>query len=399
MKNKISDLALFGGKVLFDKPIHVGRPNIGNHKKILNKIEKVLDNCWLTNNGPAVQEFEHNISKLLGVKHCIAMCNGTVALEILIRALGLSGEVIIPSFTFVATAHALQWQGITPVFCDINPETHTIDPEGIEKMITPRTSGIIGVHLWGRPCEVELLEKIAQKHKLKLMFDAAHSFGCSYKNRMIGSFGEAEVFSFHATKFCNTFEGGAVVTNNDELAAKIRLMKNFGFSGYDNVVYIGTNGKMSEVCAAMGLVSLENLNEFISVNYENYQLYKKRLSDISGLKMLEYNEKEKNNFQYIIFEVDEAETNISRDDIIKVLHAEKILARRYFYPGCHNMEPYKSYYPHSSLLLENTEKVAKKVLILPTGTGITLNKIDEICKIMSFTIRNGKSISDKIYQL
>jgi len=399
MKNKISDLALFGGKALFDKPIHVGRPNIGNHKKILNEIEKVLDNCWLTNNGPAVQEFEQHISKLLGVKHCIAMCNGTVALEIAIRALELTGEVIVPSFTFIATAHALQWQGITPVFCDINPKTHTIDPECIEKMITPRTSGIIGVHLWGRACNVESLEKIAKKHKLKLMFDAAHSFGCSYKNQMIGNFGEVETFSFHATKFCNTFEGGAVVTNNDELAAKIRLMKNFGFSGYDNVVYIGTNGKMSEVCAEMGLVSLENLNEFISANYENYQLYKKKSGDISGLKMLEYNEKEKNNYQYIVFEVNEAETNISRDKIIKILHAEKILARRYFYPGCHNMEPYKSYYPHSSFLLANTEKVAEKVLILPTGTGVTLNKIDNICKTMSFIIKNGKSISDKIYQL
>ncbi len=291
------------------------------------------------------------------------------------------------------------WHRNTPVFCDINPKTHTIDPECIEKMITPRTSGIIGVHLWGRACNVESLEKIAKKHKLKLMFDAAHSFGCSYKNQMIGNFGEVETFSFHATKFCNTFEGGAVVTNNDELAAKIRLMKNFGFSGYDNVVYIGTNGKMSEVCAAMGLVSLENLNEFISVNYENYQLYKKKSGDISGLKMLEYNEKEKNNYQYIVFEVNEAETNISRDKIIKILHAEKILARRYFYPGCHNMEPYKSYYPHSSFLLANTEKVAEKVLILPTGTGVTLNKIDNICKTMSFIIKNGKSISDKIYQL
>ncbi|MEI2422502.1 DegT/DnrJ/EryC1/StrS family aminotransferase, partial [Arthrospira platensis SPKY2] len=174
------------------------------------------------------------------------MCNGTIALEILIRATELKGEVIVPSFTFIATAHALQWQEITPVFCDIDPKTHTLDPLAVEKMITPRTSGIIGVHVWGQPCNIEALTEIANQHNLKLVFDASHAFGCSYQGTMIGNFGEAEVFSFHATKFVNTFEGGAVVTNNDELAAKIRLMKNFGFAGFDNVIYIGTNGKMDE---------------------------------------------------------------------------------------------------------------------------------------------------------
>ena len=181
------------------------------------------------------------------------MCNATVALEIAIRAMGMSGEVIVPSFTFVATAHALQWQEITPVFCDIDPRTHNLDPNRIEEMITPRTTGIIGVHVWGRPCAVDALAEIAQRRHLKLLFDAAHAFGCSYQGQMIGNFGDAEVFSFHATKFFNTFEGGAVVTNDDELAAKMRLMKNFGFHGYDNVIYVGTNGKMSEVSAAMGL--------------------------------------------------------------------------------------------------------------------------------------------------
>ena len=216
MRTNIDELAIFGGTPAFSEKLHVGRPNIGNRDRLLERINDLLDRKWLSNNGPFVQEFERHICEMLGVKHCIAMCSGTVALEIAIRAAGLTGEVIVPSFTFIATAHALQWQEITPVFCDIDPQTHTLNPWRVEAMITPRTSGIIGVHMWGQPCAVETLTEIAHKHNLKLMFDAAHAFSCSYKGTMIGNFGDAEVFSFHATKFVNTFEGGAVVTNNDE---------------------------------------------------------------------------------------------------------------------------------------------------------------------------------------
>ena len=272
-RKNLEDLAIFGGEPLFKDKLHVGRPNIGNRDRLLARINDILDRRWLSNNGIYVQEFEQRIAELVGVKHCIAICNATIALEIAIRAAGLKGEVIIPSFTFVATAHSLQWQEITPVFCDVDPYTHNLDPLKIEQAITPRTTGIIGVHLWGRPCNVEALTKIAQNHNLKLMFDASHAFGCSTKGRMVGSFGDAEVFSFHATKFLNAFEGGAIVTNNDELATKIRLMKNFGFAGNDNVVYIGTNGKMHEASAAMGLTGLESLDEFIDVNYQNYKHY------------------------------------------------------------------------------------------------------------------------------
>ena len=176
----------------------------------------MLDRRWLSNNGVFVRDFERQIADYLGVKHCIAVCNGTIALELAIRALELKGEVIIPSFTFIATAHALQWQEITPVFCDIDPKTHTLNPWRVESLITPRTSGIIGVHVWGQPCDVETLTEIANKHHLKLMFDASHAFGCSHGRTMIGNFGSAEVFSFHATKFINAFEGGAIVTNDDE---------------------------------------------------------------------------------------------------------------------------------------------------------------------------------------
>jgi len=389
-KSSIEQLAILGGEPAFTEPLHVGRPNIGNRNALIERINDMLDRRWLTNNGPYVQELERRIADYLGVKHCIAMCNATVALEIAARALDFHGEVIIPSFTFIATAHALQWQEITPVFCDVDPTTHNIDAGKVEALITPRTTGIVGVHVWGRPCPVDALEEIARRRGLKLMFDAAHAFGCSYKGRMIGNFGQAEVFSFHATKFFNTFEGGAVVTNDDDLARKIRLMTNFGFAGYDNVIYVGTNGKMTEVCAAMGLTGLESLDDFIAANRRNYAAYQDGLQDIPGLRLISFNESERNNYQYMIVEVDETIAGISRDDLVRVLQAENVLARRYFYPGCHEMEPYRSYFPHAGLLLPETERLTQRVMSLPTGTAVGPEEIAEVCAILNLAVRESR---------
>ncbi|MCX7726199.1 MAG: aminotransferase class I/II-fold pyridoxal phosphate-dependent enzyme [Chitinispirillaceae bacterium] len=396
MKCKIEDLAIFGGEPAFKEKLHVGRPNIGDRARLLERFNDILDRRWFTNDGPYVLEFEQKIAEFVGVKNCIAMCNATVALEIVIKALELKGEVIVPSFTFIATSHALQWMEITPVFCDVDPLTHNIDPLAIEKMITPRTSGIIGVHLWGRACDVERIEEIARRYKLKVIYDAAHAFGCSYRGKMIGCFGDAEVYSFHATKFFNTFEGGAVVTNNDELAAKIRLMKNFGFQGYDRVIYIGMNGKMNEICAAMGITSIESIEEFIKVNYNNYCRYREHLECINGIRFMTYPEQEKHNFQYIVLEIDENITRISRDWIVELLHKENIIARRYFYPGCHQMEPYRSYFPHASLMLPVTSILVNKVMCLPTGTTVTAKDIDEICEIIKFIVARGEEIKQRL---
>jgi dTDP-4-amino-4,6-dideoxygalactose transaminase len=206
---------------------------------------------------------------------------------------------------------------------------------------------------------------------------------------MIGSFGDAEVFSFHATKIFNTFEGGAVVTNNDDLAKKIRLMKNFGFIGYDNVRYIGVNGKMSEVHAAMGLSQLETIKDAIAVNKRNYEAYKQNLKEIPSVSMINYDEEEKCNFQYIVLEIDKEATGISRDELIDVLMAENILARRYFFPGCHGQEPYCSDYPDASQKLSETEKLCKKILLLPTGTTINTSDINIICQIVKLAIKHG----------
>lgn len=395
-KRSIEELAIFSGQAAFGSPLHVGRPNIGNREHLLARINDLLDRRWLSNHGPFVQEFERRVAEYLGVKHCIAMCNATIALEITARALELRGEVIVPSFTFIATAHALQWQEITPVFCDVDPTTHNLDPQKVEHLITPRTTGIIGVHVWGRPCAVRELTEIARQRNLKLMFDAAHAFGNSHCGQMIGNFGVAEVFSFHATKFFNTFEGGAVTTNDDELANKIRLMTNFGFAGYDRVIYVGTNGKMTEVAAAMGLTGLDSLDTFIAVNRRNYAAYRYGLLGLPGIQLIDYNEAECNNYQYVIVEVDERTAGISRDSLVSVLHAENVLARRYFYPGCHEMEPYRSYFPHSRLLLPETNSLTHRVMSLPTGTAVETENIETICNIIRLAVLESRELAPRL---
>lgn len=386
------DLALLGGRPAFDEPLHVGRPNLGDRARLLERIEGVLDRNWLTNDGALVLELEEEVRRRIGVRHCIAMCNGTIALEIAIRALGLSGEVIVPAFTFVATAHALQWQEITPVFCDVDPATHTIDPGAVEALITPRTTGILGVHLWGFPCDVAALSRIADRHHLALLFDAAHAFGCSSGPTMIGGFGRAEVLSFHATKFVNSFEGGAVVTDDDELAEKMRLMRNFGFAGLDQVVYVGTNGKMNEACAAMGLTSIESMDAFVAANVANYEVYRRGLSELAGLRVLGPRPGDTWNHQYVVVEVNPGAAGLDRDELVQVLHAENVLARRYFTPGVHRMEPYRSHFPHAGLLLPETERLAGRVMTLPTGTSVTPDDADVVVGIVRTALERADAV-------
>lgn len=391
MKHRIDDLAILGGPRAFDEPLHVGRPNLGDRQRLLRRIEEVLDRRWLTNDGPLVQEFERRLAEWTGTQHCIATCNGTVALELAVRAAGIEGEVILPAFTFVATAHALEWLGLRPVFCDIERESHTLDPERVEELITPETSAIVGVHVWGRPCRIDRLQTIARRHDLKLLFDAAHAFGCTWRGQPIGGFGLAEVFSFHATKFVNAFEGGAVATNDDELAARLRLMRNFGFAGYDHVVSLGVNGKMSEISAAMGITSLESCQDFIDTNRRNHEAYRRGLACISGLSLLEDDRDERSNHQYVVVEVDAARTGLARDDLVEVLWAENVLARRYFFPGCHRMEPYASRGAPRHLPI--TDLVAGGVLLLPTGSAGGSEAIAKIAGILRVAIEGADEVA------
>ena len=357
---------------------------------------EVLDRRWLSNDGPFLQEFEARIARFVGVRHCVAVSSGATALELAIRAAGLTGEVVVPSFTFVATAHALLWQGITPVFCDVSPDTHNIDPSRIEELITPRTTGIVGVHLWGRPCEVEALREIANRRRLRLLFDAAHAFGCSYKGERIGRFGDAEVFSFHATKCVNSCEGGAVVTNDDCLAERVRALRNFGFVDYDLVACLGVNGKLNEISAAMGLSSLDAMEEFIRVNRRNYACYRSALRGAAGIRLLQHDESQPCNYHYIVLEIDEDHAGLSRDELKEILWCENVLARRYFYPGCHRMKPYCDLFPLAGARLPETERLCSRVLCLPTGTAVTVDDIEALCRIIRFSTSDAAGIGARL---
>jgi dTDP-4-amino-4,6-dideoxygalactose transaminase len=394
MSSDINKLVMFGGEPAFSEMLHVGKPNVGDRIKLFERFEDIIDSRWFTNDGPYVRQFERKVADFCRVKNCISVCNGTLGLELVIKAMGLSGEVILPSFTFAATAHVLQWCGITPVFCDIDPATHNIDPAQAESLITAKTTAIIGVHLWGRPCDVDSLEVITEKYGIKLFFDAAHAFGCSLGERFVGGFGEAEVVSFHATKYINAFEGGAILTDNDELAEELRLMRNFGFAGYDNVVCTGTNAKMSEISAAMGMTSLESVDNLMALNKTNYERYFSGLQDVCGVALLEFDKNNSYNYQYIVLEIDKDVYGISRDLLMKILHAENIFARRYFYPSCHRMEPYKTLFPDIGSRLPETEKLADKVLVLPTGSSVSGDDIDKICNIITMVAEHREAISN-----
>jgi dTDP-4-amino-4,6-dideoxygalactose transaminase len=263
------------------------------------------------------------------------------------------------------------------VFCDVDPATHNIDPAVAERLITPETSGILGVHLWGNPCAVEALEALSQKRRVKLFFDAAHAFGCSHGERMIGNFGSAEVFSFHATKFLNTGEGGAITTNDADLANELRRLRNFGIEEGQSVG-IGINGKMSEFAAATGVTALESRDEFIARNEENFSAYRLALGCTPGLKVCFQRARERRNWQYVVVDVDAAETGKSRDEIVASLHAENVLAKRYFFPGCHRMEPYRSMTGVGDVSLPNTDRLCERLMQLPTGTAVSAADIGRI---------------------
>jgi dTDP-4-amino-4,6-dideoxygalactose transaminase len=375
-------LAILGGDPEFTEPLHVGRPNVGDRDRFLARVNRILDSAWLTNDGACVREFEERIAALAGTGYCVAMSSGTVALEIAARALGLVDEVIVPAFTFVATAHALMWQGIRPVFCDIDARTHHIDPQAIEALINNRTSGILAVHLWGQPCNVDALTEIAKRHGLPVFFDACHALGVERQGRQVGGFGACEIFSFHATKFLNTLEGGAVVTNDSQLADKLRFMRNFGFCGEDCVAHLGTNGKMNEISAAMGLTLLEEMDDIVAVNEANYRAYAREIANAPGFDLVEYPVDGRYNYQHVVAVVDEREAGIGRDAVIAALRAENVLARRYFYPGCHRMKPYAAMHEYAGVFLPVTDEIAARVVVLPTGPQLAEHDISRIGAIL-----------------
>jgi dTDP-4-amino-4,6-dideoxygalactose transaminase len=365
-----------GTKPVFDSPLHVGQINLPPWERFQEAFNGIFDRQFYSNHGPLVRELDQRLAEYLKVKHVVTMTNGTVALMAMAKGLGLEGEVIMPAFTFVATAQAMTWAGLTPVFCDIDPQSHNITPELVEPLISERTSAILGVHLWGRPCDVEGLEALANHHSIKLMFDSAHAMGCSHKGRMIGGFGQVEAFSMHATKVCNALEGGFVASNDEEIMARIRTVRNFHLSETLCDVPMRINGKMSEAQAAVGLLSLEEIEDYIDMNKARYQAYKENLADVPGLNLVEYDLGERNNFHYVIIQVQEEQAGLSRDALV-----------RYFTPGVHKMFPYRKWYPQYIDALPNTDRLSRELMQLPNGQSVSLSDVERVCEL----IRNIQS--------
>ena len=390
MSARTAALAVLGATPRFSQPLHVGRPNIPDKAAVLARIEASLDRGWLTNDGPLVRDLEARLADYLGVSHCVAMANATVAMEVVARALGLHGEVIVPGFTFIATAHAFSWLGLTPVFCDIDRATHMIDVQSAEQAITPRTSAIVGVHLWGNACDVTSLSELAARHSLALIYDSAHALGASVDGTRVGGFGNAEVFSFHATKFFNTFEGGAVTTNDAALAARLRLMRNFGFAGYDHVVAHGTNAKLSEAHAAMGLTMIEHVDRLAARNRETWERYADALRN-RAVRLVAPADPRSSNYQYVVCEVTD-DSALTRDQLLNVLWQENIRARRYFFPGCHRTDPYAD----SGVSLPVTEEVASRVMVLPAGALITAEEIAEVVDVIECALTAADQLGNRL---
>jgi dTDP-4-amino-4,6-dideoxyglucose len=393
VKTAVGELAALGGAPAFDRPLHVGRPNVGDREAILAGIDEALRERWLSNDGAKLQAFEARLSERLGGLHCVATCNATLALQIVLRALDVEGEVVLPALTFVATAHAVAWERLAPVFADVDPESLCMGPDEAAARIGADTGALLGVHLWGRSGDPEGLERLARERDLPLVFDAAHALGSSRGERPLSSFGDAAVLSFHATKIANSFEGGAIVTADRELAERAKTMRNFGFVDEDEIVGLGTNAKLSEAGAVMGLASLDALDGFLAADRDNYAAYSEALADAPGISLLAFDPPEETNCHYVVIDVDPAAAGLSRDELRAMLVAENVLARRYFYPGCHRVPPYDRL-PQPPLPV--TERVLDRCLSLPTGTAVSPEEATTVGRVIRLALSQPEAVRDAL---
>lgn len=346
----------------------------------INEIKDIWESKWLTNMGVKHKELQSELKNYLCVDNIELLTNGHMALELTMQAMGLTGEVITTPFTFASTTHAIVRNGLTPVFCDINEEDYTIDVNKIESLITEKTSAIVPVHVYGNICDIEAIEQIAKKHNLKVIYDAAHTFGVKYKGKGIGAFGDASCFSFHATKVFNTIEGGAVCFKDEKLGEEIYNLKNFGIRGPETVSGIGANAKMNEFCAAMGLCNLRHIEDEISKRKAVVERYKTHLSDVNGIKLSPEQTDVQGNCAYFPIVVDKDLFGKSRDDIFDQLAENEIYARKYFYPLTNNFECYKDKFDSGNTPV--AERISNNVLTLPLYADLSLQDVDRICTII-----------------
>lgn len=392
-KSNPEQLAIFGAAPMFPDEIHVGQVNLPSWDDFERMFAGIFERGYYTNHGPLVAELEASVARHLGVRHAICVTNGTLALMIAARALELSGEVIVPAFTFPGTAQALTWAGLEPVFADVNPASHTLTAETVAPRIGPRTTAVLGVHLWGRACDPDGLEELCSRHGLALFFDAAHAFGCSYRGRMIGHLGRVEAFSFHATKIISGTEGGCLTTDDNEVAQRLRTIRNFHQSATDRPVGLRINGKMSEAQAAMALLSLARFDQNREHNKTIFDIYRRRSAPWRGIRLLDYDDDQANNFQYAVLEITDA-GDLGRDALVELLRAENVLARRYFHPGVHRLSPYSE--RHGAYSLPVTDDLCRTTMQIPLGPCVTEEIAHCICDLIDLANREGSAIADRL---
>lgn len=359
--------------------INVTQSSMPDFDEYTDEIKELWDSRWLTNMGVKHKQFQSDLKKYLNVEQIDLFCNGHMALEMAIQAMGLTGEVITTPFTFASTTHAIVRNGLTPVFCDIDPVTFTIDTSKIEELITEKTSAIIPVHVYGNICNMEEIERIAKKHNLKVIYDAAHAFGVKYKGVGIGNFGDASMFSFHATKVFHSVEGGAVCFHNEDYGLELYRLKNFGIRGPEVVDAVGANAKMNEFCAAMGICNLRHIDGEIAKRKAVVQRYRQNLENIDGIQLSPMQNDVQPNYAYFPVLFDKDKFGLSRDEVCNILKENDIGARKYFYPLTNTFDCYKDIFDanNTPVALDSS----KKVLTLPLFADLSLNTVDKICNL------------------
>jgi dTDP-4-amino-4,6-dideoxygalactose transaminase len=365
----------------FNEPINVTKPFLPPLEEYSNGLKEVWENKWLTNNGPILKRFNKELSDYFETDNICLFNNGTLALQIALQGMGISGEVITTPFSFVATSHALIWNNIKPVFADIKPDYYTLNPENVEAVITPQTTAILAVHVYGYPCDHAALQSIAEKHNIKLLYDAAHAFGTKIGDKSIAHYGDASMFSFHSTKLFHSIEGGMLVFPDDHFKNIFDYLKNFGFKNEIEVVMPGTNAKMNEMQALMGSQVLKYIDQIIEKRSKITYLYRDCLKDINGIILPPpLPELIRNNYAYFPIEVEEREFGISRDSLYEKLKKFNIFCRRYFYPLICDFMCYKSSQVKDPLTV--ARKVASRILTLPIYDALDLKDVEIICNII-----------------
>lgn len=376
----------------FENPVLVTRPLLPDMEQVMEKLKQVWESGQLSNNGQMARTLEKMLGSYLKAENLSLFSNGTVALQLACRVLDLSGEVITTPFTFAATPHALIWNHLTPVFCDVENETLNMDPQCIEELITEKTTAIVPVHVYGNPCNIEKIQEIADKHGLKVLYDAAHAFGVEVGGSPIGSFGDISMFSFHATKIYHTVEGGALVFNRPGWKERADRLRNFGIQSEERVLEPGTNGKMNELQAVVGLLVLELVEEEIQNRKRVTGLYRQALKDIPGLSLFKDLPGVKHNYAYFVVRIDSTDFGHTRDEVYEELKKYNVFARKYFYPLCSQFDCYRELPGVPGDRLPVAEKAAGEVLALPMHGRMHAEVIEKIGLIIrNFHKRAGET--------